>query len=395
MPIGRLIALSATLVFFLVGAGCSPQEAIRKWTPPEDDKLAREFMDDLRRGQSLEAEMLLAPEIRRGNVEAGIQQLVSLFRSSAKTNVKQVGVNISETSMAGASRKVISLSYEVESSAGWVAGTITIVDEGGERLITGARFNRLPASLEALNRFTFREKNSVFYWYFALLVAVPLFSLSTLVLCVRTQIKYKWLWVIAILIGVVTFRLNWTTGHVDWALLNFQLLGASMLRTGAYGPWMIAISLPVGAIVFRLKRRFMLAGTSVPARLFTPGQATLACACGGPLAGCWLMARNYLAWAQKRAAWWTISIGLAATSFLLVIGLLLRHAGTGTEFSLAGLIAVKWAATALQGSAVAAHRAEGRPIQSWWKPVGLGLLFMAATLSAVMLLLALRSGAGR
>lgn len=395
MTIRELLTLSAALVLLMAGTGCSQKELMPKSTPPADDKMAREFMDDLRQGHVLEAEMMFSPDLVLGNAQAGLQQLAGAFRAGEVKNIEEVGVNSSSIMLAGAEQEVVSLSYQVELTSSWLVGTITIVHEVRGPLITGARFNREPAPLEVLNRFTFQGKDWIHYWFFAMALAIPLFSLWALVACVRSNIKRKWLWVIFILFGMVAFRLNWTTGRMDWALLNIQFLGASLVRTGFYGPWFVAISLPVGGIVFWLRRHWAGSERPTGARLFTPGQATLACVIGGPVAGGWLMARNFAAWGQRKEAWLTIAAGIGATLSLLVIGMLApKHTGR-TGLAILGVIGVKWTATSLQGRAVAAHQAGGGPIESWWKAFGLGLLNAVVVCSAVILVLLVKAGAGQ
>jgi hypothetical protein len=199
--------------------------------------------------------MLLVPEARRGNVESGLRELVGLFKSGEMKNIEVIGANSSTFVSTGKSRKTVNLSYQVELSNGWLVGSVVTVDNGNGRAITSARFNRSPVSLDVLNRFTFEGKKPIHYLFFVLAIVVPVFSVVVLVMCARSKIRRKWLWIIFILLGFVTFRLNWTTGQMDYALINFQLLGASVFKAGAYAPWIIGVSLPIGAIVFLLKRK--------------------------------------------------------------------------------------------------------------------------------------------
>lgn len=254
---GFLIPFAGWMLL-IVGAGCSPKDAMRKWTPPEDDKLARQFMDALQRGKTLEAELLLAPNLMSANVDSSIQTLSALFQARTVKNIEEVGVNSNTFKSGTTDRKTVTLSYQVELSSGWLIGSIVIVDEGHGGLITGARFNPSPVSLQELNRFTFHGKSASHYWFLTLAILIPIFSLWVLVLCARSKIRKKWLWMIFILFGIVTFRLNWTTGELSWQLINIQLLGTSVVKFGIYAPWIFAISLPIGAVTFLLRRERLL-----------------------------------------------------------------------------------------------------------------------------------------
>jgi hypothetical protein len=129
----------------------------------------------------------------------------------------------------------------------------------GKTMITTARFDRLPSSLEEMNRFTFRDKGWIHYGFFLAVIGIPLFILFALVVCVRSKIRRKWLWVVFTLLGLITLRLNWTTGQTDYQIFSFQLFGASALAAGSYAPWIFGVSLPIGAIVFLVKRSKLIA----------------------------------------------------------------------------------------------------------------------------------------
>lgn len=50
------------------------------------------------------------------------------------------------------------------------------------------------------------------------------------------------------------FSVDWTTGQWGIMPLSFQLLGAGAFAP-AYGSWVISVSLPLGAIIFMMKRK--------------------------------------------------------------------------------------------------------------------------------------------
>jgi hypothetical protein len=95
-------------------------------------------------------------------------------------------------------------------------------------------------------------------------IFVPLITLWALVSCVRTKLKgRKWPWVLFILLGIGKFAVNWTTGAWEFAPISVQLFGASATAP-FYGPWTVAVSLPLGAIAFlafRNKLRLADAGS--------------------------------------------------------------------------------------------------------------------------------------
>jgi len=63
-----LIKLGLVLGLIAV-SGCDQKELIRRFTPVADDKMAREFLDDIRRGKTDEAKKLLVPAAQRGDAD--------------------------------------------------------------------------------------------------------------------------------------------------------------------------------------------------------------------------------------------------------------------------------------------------------------------------------------
>lgn len=133
----------------------------------------------------------------------------------------------------------------------------------GPLLVEGLHITPLNASLQEINRFTLEGKSAVHYAVLALAVALPIFTLVVLVLCVRTPMR-RWrkaLWIVAILLGVTTLSLDWTTGALLWQPLRF-LIGSAGFGKLPLAPAILQISLPLGAIVFLFRRRSLTRSVS-------------------------------------------------------------------------------------------------------------------------------------
>ena len=64
----------------------------------------------------------------------------------------------------------------------------------------------------------------------------------------------KWPWVLFILFGIGSLAVNWTTGETQVSALALRLFSISI--SGAlYGPWVLAVSFPLGALVFLFRRK--------------------------------------------------------------------------------------------------------------------------------------------
>jgi hypothetical protein len=152
------------------------------------------------------------------------------------------------------------LTFEYEYSIAWLLTNVVLQKRNGQTNVLGLHVTPMKQSLKELNRFTFEGKGAFHYLVFALTVGIPLFIVFALVLCVRTPIgKRKWRWLLFVTFGFVQFSFNWTDGSYAIQPITFAIFGAGFFRAGPYAPFVLTVALPVGAIVFLLRRRSLAA----------------------------------------------------------------------------------------------------------------------------------------
>jgi hypothetical protein len=187
--------------------------------------------------------------------------MAEMFPAEEPKSVKVVDVRF----FHGADSSTHTLTLEYEFRETWLLVTISTKKMKDDAAATIAVFNVTPIanSLESVNSFSFDGKSASQYVILGLALAGPIFSLYVLVLCLRTRNQnLKWLWAIFILFGVGRLAVNWTTGELTFTPLAVHIPCASVTAVPAYGPWMVAVSLPLGAILFLIQR----------SRDVTPGQ---------------------------------------------------------------------------------------------------------------------------
>jgi hypothetical protein len=97
-------------------------------------------------------------------------------------------------------------------------------------------------------------------------IVVVGFTLWTAVLIARTEMPHRWGWVVVALLGIGKVAINWTTGEMGTTLFSLPLFGGSISRSGAIGPWIVAFTFPLGAIM-ALYRRSRVLDAARPAPL--------------------------------------------------------------------------------------------------------------------------------
>jgi hypothetical protein len=247
------------LVFLgLLLAGCDQKDLLRKIAPKDDDAFARRFLDAVRAGDYTAADQMLVPSLRDAKSESGLREINHVLAHGEPVSVEIIGCNLFTNASSQGTTRTTNLSYQIRFPDAWAAGNIAVGHQGGATAIVDSHFQSIPNSLEVLNRFTFAGKSAVHYLVFAVCLAVPLLILVTLIICIRSRIRRKWLWIIFILLGFIQFQFDWASGHFSVQPISFLLFGASAFRASPYAPWMLGFAVPVGAIIFLVSRRKLL-----------------------------------------------------------------------------------------------------------------------------------------
>jgi hypothetical protein len=257
-------ALLVISALFLVGCLNEKNERalIEKFAPREDDEFARRFVDLLREGRSDEAGSMLDPDVAAKAGVTGLNQLHQILDHGQPSAFELIGVNVTNFMPFNGSdaRHRANLVYQLRFPDAWVVATVLVESKSRERHVVSVYVQPVSDSLQILNQFTLRNKSIVHYLVLAACILIPLLIVITTVLCVRTRVRRRWLWIIFILIGFVQVRFNWTTGAFDVQPLSFSLLGAGWFRASSYAPVVFTFAFPLGAIFFlicrsRLRRR--------------------------------------------------------------------------------------------------------------------------------------------
>ena len=187
---------------------------------------------------------------RRPDLRATMAKLAAGLPNEAPKSIRLIGYR---TELRDGATKSYFITYEFEFTQRWALIQLEWQRVEGKLRLNGFNIELLAAPVERINAFTFNGKGLINYLVICLAVIGPLLKLYALVRCLLAKaLKGKLLWVIFILFGLGTFSVNWTTGDSRLNFLSFDFLGASIIRSG-YGPWIVSVSLPLGALVFLFK----------------------------------------------------------------------------------------------------------------------------------------------
>jgi hypothetical protein len=259
----RRILLLPAIVLLLLIFGCDQREMMEKLAPQEKVEEAKNYIAQLREGKYDQIDKDMDPSIKTGDMKKVFDSMAAIIPPGEPVSVKIVGAHINNMFGNGSATQDTNITFEYQFPEKWLLINVVTRKIGDKQTIMGFRVQPIGDSLENTNRFSLAGKTPLHYAMLALASLIPLFIVGTLVLCAMTKMeKRKWLWIIFILCGVGQFAMNWTTGETLFNPIYFSLLGAGVFSF-PYGPWTVSISLPLGAIIFLIRRKRL----SKPAQL--------------------------------------------------------------------------------------------------------------------------------
>ncbi|MGF1526249.1 MAG: hypothetical protein ACFCBW_05590 [Candidatus Competibacterales bacterium] len=254
----RSLSIALSTVLALLVAACSYQDIAEGLTPQAESQFAENYLRRLLARdfdyvkQHLDAGV--APQV----TDKVLLEMVEQFSAGELLSIDLIGSRV----LSSSSQLQSNFSFELQFSENWMLANIALKTVNDTISVMGLSGQRLNASLRSANAFTLEGKSPLHYLVLMLAMVVSVFTLVTLYFCVRTpRLKLKWLWLVFVLIGIGSMNLNWTTGQYGFQLWSIMLLSASAVTPGPLGPWIISVSLPLGAILFWFKRQRLMAAT--------------------------------------------------------------------------------------------------------------------------------------
>lgn len=246
----KIPALLLVILLFM-SVSCNFQQATQKLVHKDKDKFARQFIDGIITGDTSIPGMIV-PAMLNDNT---VQTLTTINRAIGKAhykNIKVVGWQDKRTRETG---RVYTISYEYEFQQAFALFSVALVKQGESYMIAGFNADMSRESYSKKLEFTFSGKGVVHYLVLCLALAIPVFVIATLFVLFNTPIRRKWLWIVAVVLCNFGATFYWTTGAFIWDGMKFIILGLNINIGTVSEGWKFTVALPVGAILFWLKRR--------------------------------------------------------------------------------------------------------------------------------------------
>ncbi len=240
-----LLAASTCLAGSLL-AGCT-----RVTLTPLDTAVAESYVQLLRthRFDQIQGDMTL--DLRFSEPRDQLASMSSLFPAVQPISVKVVGASTEDAPNFHSA----DLTLEYQFPDKWLLADVTTQRANGTRSLTALSVTPIPDSLEHSNRFSLWDKTELEYDALALGMLSILLSLYAFVVCLSSRLHSgKWFWLLVTLIGIGGFDVNWTTGEYVLTPWIFRVPAAGG-SAPVYGPAMVYVALPIGALIFLALRK--------------------------------------------------------------------------------------------------------------------------------------------
>lgn len=214
--------------------------------------VARQVIDLVRSGQVEEALQRFGPSDRQPHSAEILEQTITTL--SATSEIKLINYRFFKSFKDGGLEETFAFHATGSEKAALVF--VSTRTANSETVFTTFLVQSAPVDLSDVYPFTMTGKGPLQRAAFLAVVVTPIFILFTIVAIARSSRNRKWLWVLFALIGIGKFSIQWVEGG-QWVLqpLAFQVLGASVLKNPVYEPWVLSVSLPLGAVLFWITNR--------------------------------------------------------------------------------------------------------------------------------------------
>jgi hypothetical protein len=231
------------LLLALLGA-CSGEQVLSSMVSEEDDAYARAYLAAIERADTAALLRDVDPLLRDETTDAQFARMMAVFRDRRMVSAEVIGVQ--RNTVNGVPH--VNLSYELRLTRGWAVANVATRVEGGKRLVEGASVSELDRPLREMNAFRLTGKPMGHYVVLAMAAVVPALMLVALFLLYRMDLKRRWAWALATVVGLGQFSFNWSTGDATFNPVNLQIFGSGWYRAGSVAPVVLAVSFPVAAL---------------------------------------------------------------------------------------------------------------------------------------------------
>jgi len=220
---------------------------------PQEDLFAQQYISLLKTGDIAQAEAYLDSGIASNGRKTlpAMRDYLNSLGDTVSMHLLRVSYIKPEKSQSQARQ----LSYYADFPKGSLLIEMVLLKNENSFVVNTFQFHLLNESFEQATHFSFWGKSWFHYVFLFIAVLLPIFTFYTLIGCLNSPVRRKWLWIPFIAAGLGRFSLIWN--DLSWhdavfqtKLMGLQVFSGGILKESIFQPWILCVSLPLGAIVF-------------------------------------------------------------------------------------------------------------------------------------------------
>jgi hypothetical protein len=248
----RLLLLCLFLIHF---TACDKQSTFDNLVDNDVNNYNKQIIAELIKGDSSVINRFIVGGA--DSVEAyALFDAAKIFRTYSLQSSKIIGLSKGVSTSKGRTEQV-NYEYKFDNSL-YAYFFVQVSKKDNGYSIKGFRIQLNTESLSERAAFTFKGKGFFHYLCFALAILIPAFIIYTIIIVVKTSVRRKWLWITLVIIFNFPFYFNWYTGKLRFEQFKFQILGLGIEQGSIDEPWTFALAIPLGAIIFWVKRQSII-----------------------------------------------------------------------------------------------------------------------------------------
>jgi hypothetical protein len=243
--LSRLLVLAVCLPLL---AACS-----LNGVSPQQDADLRGVYEKMRANDIAGIEAQFTPQYKQATLHQGLVFMQGMIPPDAPKVQRLKGV--SQSGPDGATDYGAQYEYDYKFTAVLVQIEMRR-DKAGHKTINTVQLRQAPVGISHAFDLTLAGKKYYQYVFLVLMLMAPAFGVWGLYALWRApDIKWKFFWALAMLLGFMDLTMDWRTGDVLLTLPQIHPLWVFARKFGPLSPWMLSTSLPLAAIAFLLGYR--------------------------------------------------------------------------------------------------------------------------------------------
>jgi len=242
-----LLRLLLPLLCLPVLAACT------KGVTAQQDADLRAVYEKMRTNNLAGIEAHFTPQFKRANLHQGLEFMQGMIPPDAPKVTMLKG--LSEPGPDGSTDFGAQYEYDYKTTA--VLAQIEMrQDKAGHKTISAVQLRQAPVGISKAFDFGLTGKKYYQYLFLVLMLMAPGFGVWGLYALWRApDIKWKFFWALAMLIGFMDLTMDWRTGDVVLNIAQVHPFWIFARKFGPLSPWMLTTSLPLASIAFLLGYR--------------------------------------------------------------------------------------------------------------------------------------------